>query len=114
MLDKKACRITPEISGRAAIRWIDLLGRWPGGNDMACDICGAKVEYTEALRDTYQTDEIKSLCPDCMQVAEKELRKLETWLHRVKRELLKRVLRQRQESFLRPNDMVSGGGTPSA
>lgn len=75
---------------------------------MACDVCGAKVEYTEPLRDCYQTDDIKSLCPDCMRVADKELDKLNTWLYRVRCELLKRVLRQRRQSFLRreevPND----------
>lgn len=75
---------------------------------MACDVCGVKVDSLEPLRDCYQTDDIKSVCPECRRIADKELGKLNTWLYRVRRELLKRVLKQRQQSFLQPN----AGGNP--
>lgn len=75
---------------------------------MACDVCGAKVEYTEPLRDCYQTDNIKALCPECMRVADKELDKLNTWLYRVRQSLLKRVLTQRQYSFFGAKENPNG------
>lgn len=67
---------------------------------MSCDICGAKVESTAPLRDCYQTDDIKSLCPTCMQIADKELTKLNTWVYKVRNALLKNILKQRHESFM--------------
>lgn len=67
---------------------------------MSCDICGSKDKPLEALRDIYQTDDIKSVCPDCLTIANKELAKLNSWTYRVRNVLLKRVLAQRRKSLL--------------
>lgn len=74
---------------------------------MACDVCGARVENTEPLRDCYQTDDIKAVCPECLRIADKELDRLNTWLYRVRRELLKRALRHRHDSIFsdKTNDL---------
>lgn len=43
---------------------------------MACDICNKKGTTLTNLRDCYQTEEIKSICPECESVVNKQQEKI--------------------------------------
>jgi len=48
---------------------------------MACDICNKKGTPLVAIRDCYQTSDIKNICPECESVVNKQHSKISsaTW-----------------------------------
>lgn len=45
---------------------------------MACDICKNNTKSLTDLREIYQTDAVKQVCPDCNKVLDKELSKIQS------------------------------------
>ena len=45
---------------------------------MACDICKSNAKQLVDLREIYQSDKVKQVCPDCEKVLNKELSKIQT------------------------------------
>lgn len=45
---------------------------------MACDICGNNTKPLAELREIYQTEAVKQVCPDCNKVLDKELSRIQT------------------------------------
>ena len=64
---------------------------------MACDICGKTGAPLSDLREIYQTDEIKVMCPDCETVVNKQLNSIQSMTGRLQRALLKRFMGERKE-----------------
>jgi hypothetical protein len=63
---------------------------------MACDICGKTGTPLSDLREIYQTDEIKVMCPDCEKVVNKQLRSIQDMTGRMQRALLKLFMGERK------------------
>jgi hypothetical protein len=66
---------------------------------MSCDICGKKGTPLADLLDVYKTDEVKAICYDCEKVVNARNGVLLTWALRLKSVLLKRYIKERQETF---------------
>lgn len=64
---------------------------------MACDICGKIGTPLNDLREIYQTDVIKSICPDCEKVVNKQLDSIQSMTGRMSCALLKRFMSERKE-----------------
>jgi len=64
---------------------------------MACDICGKTGTSLSDLREIYQTDDIKSICPDCEKVVNKQLNSIQSVTGRLQCVLLKRFMGERKE-----------------
>jgi hypothetical protein len=45
---------------------------------MACDICRNNTKSLTDLREIYQTDAVKQVCPDCVKVLDTELSRIQT------------------------------------
>ena len=45
---------------------------------MACDICKNNTKSLFDLREIYQTEEVRQVCPDCNKVLDKELSKIQS------------------------------------
>lgn len=45
---------------------------------MACDICKNNTKSLVDLREIYQTEEVRQVCPDCNKVLDKELSKIQS------------------------------------
>lgn len=63
---------------------------------MACDICGKTGTRLEDLREIYQTEHIKVMCPDCEKVVNKQLRSIQDMTTRMQQALLKLFMRERK------------------
>ena len=59
---------------------------------MACDICGETGTELSPLLDSYQTKEIKAVCPDCLKVINKELWKIKELTNNIRESLFKRFM----------------------
>lgn len=59
---------------------------------MACDICGKVGTTLTPLRDIYQTDDIKDICPDCEKIVNAQLNKIQASHGQAQRSLLKRFM----------------------
>jgi hypothetical protein len=59
---------------------------------MACDTCGKVGTDFNDLREIYQTSEVKSICPDCEKVINKQLGKLQAAASNIQINLLKRFI----------------------
>jgi len=59
---------------------------------MACDICGKTGTSLSDLRSAYATSDIKSICPDCEKVVNRQLSKIQTVTSRMVIDLLKRFI----------------------
>lgn len=59
---------------------------------MACDICGKTGARLNDLRDAYQTDDIKSICPECEKIVNKKHDELLDFALNMKRSLFQRFL----------------------
>ena len=66
---------------------------------MACDICGKKGTSLTDLLDQYQTDDVKSICPECEKVVNGKNSRLLTFAFKIKAALLKRFIAERRESL---------------
>ena len=64
---------------------------------MACDICGKTGTSLSDLREIYQTDDIKSICPDSETGVNKQLNSLQTMTGRLQCVLPKRFMGERKE-----------------
>ena len=64
---------------------------------MACDICGKTGTPLSDLREIYQTDEIKVMCPECEKIVNKQLCSIQSMTGRLQRALLKRFMGERKE-----------------
>lgn len=62
---------------------------------MACDICGKIGTTLNDLRPIYQTEEIKSICPDCEEAVNGKLSALQKWSSTLIQRLLKLFMRER-------------------
>ena len=62
---------------------------------MACDICGKRGTVLADLRQIYQTDDIKSICPECETAVNGKLSALQKWTSTLIRRLLKLFMRER-------------------
>lgn len=69
-----------------------------------CDLCGKSIFPLVSLRDSYATNDIKWLCPDCEGFANDHLNRLREINHHWISRMLKVFLRQKR-SF-----MKKGGG----
>lgn len=65
---------------------------------MACDICGKTGNTHINLREIYQTDYIKSVCPDCEQVINKRLNKVRSVTQNILVDLMKRSWAKRRSA----------------
>ncbi|MGN8004320.1 hypothetical protein ACTJKQ_14150 [Acidovorax sp. 22279] len=63
---------------------------------MACDICGKTGTPLRDLREIYQTDQIKVMCPDCEKVVNKQLRSIQDMTTRMQKALLKLFMAERK------------------
>lgn len=59
---------------------------------MACDICGKTGTALADLLQTYQTTDIKSICPECERVVNAKSGKLLDFVLNMKTKLLKRFM----------------------
>lgn len=59
---------------------------------MSCDVCGCRSEKLIPLRDIYQTEEIKELCPDCEKIVNKKLSALQSAVSQIQRGWMKRFM----------------------
>ena len=59
---------------------------------MACDICGKGGVYLEPLREEYQTEEIKDLCPECLRVVDNHRDKVVKMQRKMTQSLVKRFM----------------------
>lgn len=59
---------------------------------MACDICGKTGTSLADLLDSYKTDEIQAICPECEKVVNAHKRKLQHWTDTLLARLLKRFM----------------------
>lgn len=66
---------------------------------MACDICGKPGTRLVELLSSYQTAEVKEICPDCETVINKQSYRLTSFIANIKITLLKRFIRERHERF---------------
>ncbi|MEO8153602.1 MAG: hypothetical protein ABI605_11070 [Rhizobacter sp.] len=64
---------------------------------MACDICGKNGTSLVDLRDTYQTSDIKAICPECETIVNRKSRSLLSMVLNIKTALLLRFMRERKE-----------------
>jgi len=71
---------------------------------MACDICNAKGTSLVDLRDSFQTDQIKSMCPECEKVVNKKCRELNTWAHRISTALTIRFMEERKVKLFKEKE----------
>lgn len=60
---------------------------------MACDICGKTGTYLTDLRDIYQTEDIKQMCPECGKIVNKQLGKIQSMTGKMQRSLLKNFMK---------------------
>ncbi|MGF6211824.1 hypothetical protein [Comamonas sp. 4034] len=63
---------------------------------MACDICGAIGTPLNDLLPSYQTAEIKALCPACEKEVNAKSMQLMTWAQRIRESLTKRFMQERK------------------
>ena len=59
---------------------------------MACDICGKVGTPLADLLDSYKTDEIKAICPECEKIVNAQKRKLQSWTFTLLERLLKQFM----------------------
>jgi len=64
---------------------------------MACDICGKVGIETVTLLDSYQTNTIKVICPECEKVVNSHLSKVRSVTHNILCDLMKRFMANRKE-----------------
>lgn len=63
---------------------------------MACDLCGKVGCDLESLRDFYATDDIKHVCPECSNILNKQVSKLQSWTAQLQQALLRQFMRNRK------------------
>lgn len=63
---------------------------------MACDMCGKTGTRLADLLDSYKTDDIQSICPECEKAVDAQKRKLQTWTATLLNRLLKRFVQVRR------------------
>jgi hypothetical protein len=59
---------------------------------MACDMCGKVGVSLNSLLESYQTDDIKDICPTCEKEVNKQLSKLRSWTMKFTRNKLKEYM----------------------
>lgn len=59
---------------------------------MACDLCGKTGTYLSDLLDSYKSDDIQAICPDCEATINKQLRKIRGVTTNIQIGLVKRFL----------------------
>jgi len=59
---------------------------------MACDICGKTGTPLADLLESYQTDDIKAICPECESIVNKKRGKLQSMVFNMLAVLLKRFM----------------------
>lgn len=63
---------------------------------MACDICGKTGTPLNDLRNIYQTEDIKVLCPTCESIVNKKHEQIRKWAFEILARLLKQFMRVRK------------------
>jgi len=63
---------------------------------MACDICGKTGTPLADLMESYQTDEIKAICPACEKVVNDQKNKLQKWTGTLLSRLVKKFMHARR------------------
>ena len=61
---------------------------------MACDICKNNTKSLVDLREIYQTDAVKQVCPDCEKVLNTELNKIQVAVGKIQRGWFKNRIKQ--------------------
>ena len=61
---------------------------------MACDICKCNTKSLVDLREIYQTDAVKQVCPDCEKVLNTELNKIQVAAGKIQRGWFKNRIKQ--------------------
>ena len=61
---------------------------------MACDICKNNTKSLVDLREIYQSDEVKQVCPDCEKVLNTELNKIQVAAGKIQRGWFKNRIKQ--------------------
>lgn len=69
---------------------------------MSCDICGKTGTYLYDVREVFQTERIKVMCPDCDKVVTKRTNKILEWALNVRVQLTKRFMIEQREQLLIP------------
>jgi hypothetical protein len=59
---------------------------------MACDICGKTGTQLYTLLSSYQTEDIKAVCPDCDKILTRKKSKVMSMLANMQAALLKRFM----------------------
>ncbi len=63
---------------------------------MACDVCGKTGTDLVDLLSTYQTADIKSICPSCEKIVNRKHGKLLSMVLNIKAELMKNFMKERK------------------
>lgn len=69
---------------------------------MSCDICGKTGTYLLDVRDVFQTEHIKVICPDCDKAVTKRTNKILEWALNIRVQLTKRFMIEQRERLLIP------------
>lgn len=69
---------------------------------MACDICGKTGTSLNDLRPVYASPDIKSICPGCEKVVNRQLSKIQTVTSNMVIDLLKRFICGQRERATAP------------
>lgn len=64
---------------------------------MACDVCGKVRTSLTDLREEFQTDDIKAVCPDCENAINNQHRKITVAVLKIRTDWLRRFIRNRKE-----------------
>jgi hypothetical protein len=68
---------------------------------MACDICGKTGTQLYTLLSSYQTEDIKAVCPDCDRVLTRKKGKVMSMLANMQQTLLKRFMQETRAAKMR-------------
>jgi hypothetical protein len=66
---------------------------------MACDICGNNKKSLIDLREIYQTDKVKQVCPSCEGILNKQLSKIQLATTNIQIGWFKNFISQFKESI---------------
>ena len=58
----------------------------------SCDVCGCRTEILIELREIYQTNEIREICPDCEKIVNKKLSALQSAVSQIQLGWMKRFM----------------------
>ena len=59
---------------------------------MSCDTCGKVTDELETIREFYRTDKVISVCPECMEIINNQLHKLQCITVELQKGWLRRFL----------------------